>query len=423
MKRKIISIILVIGLFLNNFSFSYGEEIQERYAPALVAVAPEIVSTIGAFIVASGGTIIGQKMLNDVTRHFYNENEDNWDSVVETFKSSVSVTKDGLVRIGSDFLNLLTTTFDKLTIKDTSTDTNISVSGSYYSIPVLGSLPPTGKGNKIVDGVGIKIFTTMSYGNILFEDELGTCEQIVLKRKDNNSYVTRVFNNRALDMQYFIYNKSIYSYFYNYSSKETFTVRECYLSNFDTISSVLDLPTGSISSNLKLESDNSILVGVPNTLDKFIDGTISYDNIYNPNYDIAVDGTVGVGSLPGVSNPSIEYGDNITIPSVNVGEGDIPGEGDIIIPEFPSFGDSLDFSPLYMTNIKDKFPFSLPWDFKNLINMFDVDPVAPKFEVPFLGNNITLDFSYFEEWATIIRFFISISFTATLIFISVKLKG
>ena len=413
MKRKIISIILVIGLFLNNFSFSYGEEIQERYAPALVAVAPEIISTIGAFIVASGGTIIGQKMLNDVTRHFYNENEDNWDDVVETFKKSVSVTKEGLVKIGSDFLSLLNNTFGNLSIENPNGE-DILVSGSYYGIPVISSVPPTGSGNCLIDNIGIRVVASMNFGNILLEVN-SEGDTIYIKNSQTLEIYSTVKNNDTMKHQFLIYNGYIYTYFYNPSLGKTSFSKRTSLSNFDTV--ILDLPLGISSDKLHLETDNSICVGIPNTLDKFIDGTISYDNIYNPNYDIVVDGTVGVGSLPGVSNPSIEYGDNITIPSVNV------GEGDIIIPEFPSFGNSLDFSPLYMTNIKDKFPFSLPWDFKNLINMFDVDPVAPKFEVPFLGNNITLDFSYFEEWAIIIRFFILISFTATLIFIATKMKG
>ena len=86
-------------------------------------------------------------------------------------------------------------------------------------------------------------------------------------------------------------------------------------------------------------------------------------------------------------------------------------------------GDKLDFSPLYVTNIKDKFPFSLPWDFKRVIDIFDVEPIAPRFEVPLVTETIEIDFSYFEEWATIIRFFITIIFTSTLIFISTKLKG
>ena len=92
-------------------------------------------------------------------------------------------------------------------------------------------------------------------------------------------------------------------------------------------------------------------------------------------------------------------------------------------PSFPNMGDKLDFSPLYVTNINDKFPFSLPWDFKRIIDVFDVEPVAPSFEVPLVTETIEIDFSYFEEWALIIRFFILIIFTSTLIFISTKLKG
>ena len=200
-------------------------------------------------------------------------------------------------------------------------------------------------------------------------------------------------------------------------------------SSWLTMSSVVSIPyngtynPGNVWGDTE-EGIKDVPIYVPGDLSDILNG--------NPS-DVVGDKApswVGNGnvSVPSVDNPSIGVSDDAFVNSGVVDKPtdtptDTPTDKPSWLPSFPSFGDELDFSPLYMTNIKEKFPFSLPWDFKNLINMFDVDPVAPKFEIPFLGNNITLDFSYFEEWAIIIRFFILISFNVTLIFISTKLKG
>ena len=149
---------------------------------------------------------------------------------------------------------------------------------------------------------------------------------------------------------------------------------------------------------------------------------LNESQIYNSNKLPVIDSTIK-------DKLNIDYGASLDLekvpspepspePSPDPSPDPSPG-----FPSFPNMGDKLDFSPLYVTNIKDKFPFSLPWDFKRVIDIFDVEPIAPRFEVPLVTETIEIDFSYFEEWATIIRFFITIIFTSTLIFISTKLKG
>ena len=160
------------------------------------------------------------------------------------------------------------------------------------------------------------------------------------------------------------------------------------------------------------------------------DITKPYDGVYVPG---------GVISIPGVSNPSIELDSDITIPGDIVTDSPIdppidspidpPIDSPInppiggVIPSFPSFGDSLDFSPMYLTNINEKFPFSLPWDIGRLIQKFDVIPKAPIFKVPIVTSEIELDLTIFDEWAVIVRFFILIGFALSLILISTKLLG
>ena len=112
-------------------------------------------------------------------------------------------------------------------------------------------------------------------------------------------------------------------------------------------------------------------------------------------------------------------------PNPNPGEGEGEGEGNggSNFPSFPNFGEDLDFSPLYLSNLKDKFPFSLPWDIKRILEQFDVEPIAPKFEFPIQGEKLVIDLSQFNEWANIVRFFVNITFIVSLIFITTKLKS
>lgn len=78
---------------------------------------------------------------------------------------------------------------------------------------------------------------------------------------------------------------------------------------------------------------------------------------------------------------------------------------------------------------KEKFPFCLPWDIYNLFSVLKAEPEAPKFVIPFsikrfdIDENITIDFSDFEEQVKIFRFFTSASFVLGLILISRKVVG
>lgn len=90
----------------------------------------------------------------------------------------------------------------------------------------------------------------------------------------------------------------------------------------------------------------------------------------------------------------------------------------IFIPE--EFN-SLDFTPLQNIGLSDKFPFSLPWDLKNSVIALSATPEAPQFDVPIVSEVITLDFSEFETWASIIRVFTTLIFVIALIILTRRL--
>lgn len=83
----------------------------------------------------------------------------------------------------------------------------------------------------------------------------------------------------------------------------------------------------------------------------------------------------------------------------------------------------LDFSPLSGFILKDKFPFSLPWDLTGAVNLLVAPPVPPKFELPILTETIDIDFTQFESLAQISRSFFTIIFIVTLIILTKKFLG
>lgn len=82
---------------------------------------------------------------------------------------------------------------------------------------------------------------------------------------------------------------------------------------------------------------------------------------------------------------------------------------------------TLDFSPLQNIGLSEKFPFSLPWDLKNSVVALTSNPEAPVFDVPIVSEVITLDFSEFESWASIIRVFTTLIFVIALIILTRRL--
>ena len=76
---------------------------------------------------------------------------------------------------------------------------------------------------------------------------------------------------------------------------------------------------------------------------------------------------------------------------------------------------SIDLSPLQVVTIKEKFPFSLPFDFMNIFNQLNSSPEIPSWEVNILSASFTIDFTQFEQLAVIVRWAIVIIFVISLI--------
>ena len=125
------------------------------------------------------------------------------------------------------------------------------------------------------------------------------------------------------------------------------------------------------------------------------------------------------------TNPNINVNGSLELPSGSVTP---PGDSnvDFELPPLPSFDDEgidLSFLTDLFEHLKGKFPFSIPFDLYNIIDVLRADPVAPVFDVNFLGNTLTLDLTQFDEWANIVRAFSVFSWVFVLFTFTKKLGG
>lgn len=96
-------------------------------------------------------------------------------------------------------------------------------------------------------------------------------------------------------------------------------------------------------------------------------------------------------------------------------------------PLEPPPGAKLDLTPLTNvgTELSNKFPFSIPWDIKRQLDIFNVQPTAPNYEIDVpefvkIGSysiplKFKIDFNHFDTFARIARWFLTICFDLAII--------
>ena len=128
---------------------------------------------------------------------------------------------------------------------------------------------------------------------------------------------------------------------------------------------------------------------------------------YDPTHSGGTSGGSGTGGGETGGDESGEGG----VPGTGTGDG---GSG--LGSSFGSLGDAL----------SSKFPFCIPWDIYNLLNLFNSEPVAPVFdlsmEVPYIGTQaIHVDLSPFSPVAAVCRALMLVLFMIGLAFVSHKI--
>lgn len=422
MRKKIIVCLLSFIICFTSISpsFVYADSSNSRLSPGIV-MGGGIVATLVTVAVASGITIDSDSQIIDLANGFYHNYKDNYSMIEDIFKASVVFGANKVVSVGKDFLDLCKDFFDTVSGK------NIGYAqiGNYSGLPImLSSLKNATGGILVMPGYNgtfgkFTITRTSSKFSVL-NNITGSPYSLTLDAsKKMYIYATLTsynvpFLRGVLDhgtrLEHFVYGDVVSEY----------DSSICYYP--ETSSYDWD---NNISANVK---NDKLDVYVPGNAGSLV-GVGSSDVVYNPSlnpslnppYELPTDGVV---DFPLVENPSVDIDKDSAIPNDGVSNPDIPSNPDVpFFPPFPSFGDSLDFSPMYLSGITEKFPFSLPWDVGRILDKFDVSPVAPKFEFPILGESLVIDLTIFDEWANIGRFFVLIGFVVFLIFTSTRLKG
>lgn len=409
LKRKIFAIFLSCFLVISSTISSFA------FAP-VIALAPEIFSAIATTLVCAGVKFADYSALNKSVRDVY-ESEGFITKCLPQLTEDIKSARDGVVTLSKTVVDFFQDTFFPKVLKGENL--------------IFSDIPCAILSSSDLD----KFFTDYDNNASLIVSPIWE-----IKYSENYSQMIGNFE---------IYH-SAYDKYVKFFMNDNF-ITECWIGN----------PTFSGKVSLLYYHDDNF--DIPCIQPIVLDGSRWYRSGGNLLIDSGVishtwNNTGGLPYLNPSSTGTLDVpiagdvtdlvGTNVWNPSVDQvwnpsrpvdipkpGEGDLVIPGDSIIdtpvdppidppvnPDIPAV--DISFSPLWesMKNIKGKFPFSLPWDIYSLFIGFDVEPVAPKWELPILNNKVVLDFSNFNEWANIVKFFVYVSFFISLIVISNKLK-
>jgi len=189
---------------------------------------------------------------------------------------------------------------------------------------------------------------------------------------------------------------------------------------------------GTSLKSVRFQVENGIYLEnvIPGVLAQF--DAVAIPRIAAPAIPVPVDypkkpKDVAIPIPPDVVIPGeIEGTYDISVPIAQEIAQSIPVEGVIDDPVNPPIDfdppkeGGLNFAPLLLAGqlLKEKFPFSIPWDLKNQLNVFNVTPQAPVIAVNVpnfikIGNytiplNFVIDLTQFDKIAQLTRWFVTL---------------
>jgi hypothetical protein len=438
MKKKIISILLssffVVSTTVQSFAFFP--------VLAIPVIAPEVIGIVSTLAVGTGIAFQTADDIYDLCNGINKYDSSFFDKMKKSIEKNGSIDSKGKIHVPSDIVKSFKD-FASNTFTDVKTDyVNFGdLDGSYPSDVDVSQECKTGLTPSSADFSG-----SMSFNNY-------NLKLVNVSGKPPFNGSSSIYRPGTFECQLYLDDKLIYwfttSYLdgkrrkYNYCpvfKDGTIQVKysmddfgDMYLNTGLTPSDAINLPytPGSYApSGLDgvLNKDGSADIYTPGNLDSLVGNDVSMpnatDNVYTPGKTI---------TYPNVANPAVDVSGSLDIPlakdtameGTNEGamegttEGTMEGEWSNV---FPPWGEGINFKPVTQ-NLKfaDRFPFCLPSDLKNIIEVFNVAPKAPKFTVNIVTEKIEIDLTQFNVWANIIRFFIAISFVACLIVITRRL--
>lgn len=401
MKKKFIILTLCFTLVFSSLNY------KKSYADGGIISLP-MLAVVSTLAVGTGIALTSSDDIYDIGRLFYDyvstNNSLTWDVIKTTFNTTVSVLENGFISVDSVFLDIVKGFFDNLVGDGTSdinnlgsamgvslypgyTSVNGSFSNEYFDIYQEGSVIKIFYNGEYIQGVGMT-----------------DLKRVAVSSYDNYSFLL------------YIYAKNSRYDFYSWFSERIFY----------PISSVVSIPyTGGYSWDDNVEDKKTgtgdLPLPIPGNLGNLLGKSPS--DIWSNTNDL-----VGTGdlSIPNVDNPSISLEGSTSFPTVGtdtdtgIGSPSTPPAG---LPEFPHFGNGIDFSPITESNISDKFPFCLAKDLSDIIKVFDVPEKEPIFKFNFLNEVYEIDFTQFKLLADIIKFFVLVTFIFGLIKITRGIIG
>lgn len=411
LKRKIFAIFLSCFLVISSTVSSFA------FAP-VVALAPEIVSAIATTLVCAGVKFADYNTLNKSVRDVY-ETEGFITKCLPYLEQDIKNSKHGVVTLSKNVVDF----FKDIYFPKVVFGQNIIFS----EIPCY-RLSQFEYDTFFRDEKETLDFPISPVWNVPFNSDTEIVEgNFKIVHKSGERFVKFFLNNKLLG--------EVNIYIPGYKSKVSLL--------FFSYNNVANIqPVTLLEYKWYRHGDNLLSRYQVETGSKFwenIGGLPYLDVPSDSTLDIPVAGDVT--DLVGVDvwNPSA---DQVWNPSNPV---DIPqqGDGDLVVPgdsiidtpvdppvdppidppvDVPTVG--IDFSPFInaMNNFKEKFPFSLPWDFKRVFDVLNVPSKSPSFNLPLAGFEFNIEFSRFDLWIRIFKYFIYLIFVLGLIFITNKLK-
>ena len=227
-------------------------------------------------------------------------------------------------------------------------------------------------------------------------------------------------------------NLILNSYYYSWSTRKVLTATSVidvtkYADNYDGITAGADPSIGTVTIDgvtYTINPDGSITLADGTVIPLNPDGTYTLPNgaVGNPDIDFrAYDDTAIMDLLKqildAINNKSLVFEQNPVIP----------------VPEVSVTYDGVFSEFLLNSQITQFFPFCLPFDLVRGVKLFSVTPKTPHFKYTFdypmpNGKSVKIDFDFdlspYEDLAAITRWFSTVWFAVTLIFVSTKIvKG
>lgn len=337
MKRKFIAIFSSLVVFFSSTISCYANPL------VLPFIAPELLATLSTVLVGCGVQLTNNDDVYNVGRVFSDKNRDKWDNVIDTFKKDVSIGANGVVNVGSKFLDICKNTFDPYYADTVQGSASVKPIGNLHDLPYykyndLGyehyhSLPSFNHVfNDITNGyvnytTDILIAYDYSNLNLKLSAKINSLGLTGGKWIDRNQYKCDAIESIKLYFERDYKNSSIVT-LKSLCKLINDKTGEIKISRNDLIT---DIPVNSLIGNVVLpKSSNYDWDKIKNNVDVdsgtvglYVPGNvgslpgvssgdvISKPGVNSPPYELPVGGTV---TVPGVSNPSIDIGDSITIP-------------------------------------------------------------------------------------------------------------